>query len=233
MADPDGFGGLEHTTLSPKDFIPKNGNGKKNKYAKKWKKTKINSLIWCANAIRGKESSLKAKLTREVALTIFSSFYGGTLVPSRQEHWEDKLGLNPGTLTKYSATRGLAIFTYLEYVGAFNFIKPILNSIPGVPELGFLDKVIEYGFWGNFAVSASFNLGVRYTLSKLKGKRIPPASLYAILPNSVEFAGIGVSKTYNKIKEPLTQKIKSVWQDYQNEKQIFFEEIYGEKNQKL
>lgn len=164
-------------------------------------KMKHRAKLWSLNSIRNRDNSLKGKILREVNLSLFSSFYGGSLLPHRQHEWEELLGLEQGTLTRYSSTRGLAIFTGLEYLGVFEVFLPLIDKIPHISDLNFIDDGAGYGFWGNLAVSSALNLGFRYPLSK-KGKAIPPISLfYAPAVITIDFAGRNAKKFYNLAKK--------------------------------
>ncbi len=171
----------------------KNSN-KNNRKRISFKKRKIKTLIWCANAIRDnhRQKNFYEKAIREVALTLFSTFYAGNLTPKRQKHWEKKLGVESGTFTRYSATRGYAIFTGLEYLGILEIAPLLLDLIPGVAESKLVDNVLEYGFLGNAAVSGLINLGIRYPLSKFYGKRIPAISAYSGAVNTLDLMGRGI-----------------------------------------
>lgn len=196
--DPNRYGFLEKKTLSPENGKPKRS---------KFKRARIKTLLWCANAIRenGEEKSIYQKITREVALSLFSTFYGGTLLPKRQEHWEKKLGVDPGTFTRYNATRGQVIFTGLEYFGVFKVFSPLIDLIPGAAELKSIDSVTNYAFWASTIFSTVYNLGVRYPLS-LRGKRSPPLSLYAGFTNSMDLIGRGISYGVKQISGEVKDK---------------------------
>ena len=165
------------------------------------KRMKLKALKWSLRAIRGESNSLKGKVAREIGLTLFSTFYAGNLVASRQEHWEKKLGLEAGIFTRYSSTRGYGIFTGLEYFGVFELMSPILDLIPGYTELksttNAIDLGIDLGFWGHAAISGGINLW-RYTLSRSRGARIPSPSLYTLGINGLDFGGLGIAKTAKK-----------------------------------
>jgi hypothetical protein len=181
-------------------------NGRKSSFKRKYAQT----LIQWKNIIRDnhENKTFYEKVTREVALSLFSSFYAGNLTPKRQKYWENKLGVAPGTFTRYSATRGFAIFTGLEYLGAFQVVSPLLDLIPGATELKSIDNLVNYGFLLSVAVSAPINLLIRYPLSKFKGKHIPPPSLYAVGANLADVAGRGIAWGYRNVKDPIKKMHK-------------------------
>ncbi|MEK6945804.1 MAG: hypothetical protein AABW63_03350 [Nanoarchaeota archaeon] len=148
------------------------------------------------------------KIIREIGLTLFSSFYGGSVLPHDQEHIENKLGLNPGTLTKYSATRGQILFLGLEYVGAFHFLEPIVNLIPYINDLNNSIDGVENAYLINAAVSIGCNI-FRYIQSK-KGKRIPAISLYTLGILGLQHGVRGVKWTYKQVKAPIKEKLREV-----------------------
>jgi hypothetical protein len=149
------------------------------------------------------------KIIRELGLTIFSSLYGANVLPKQQEKIENNLRLKPGTLARYSATRGQALFLGLEYVGAFHFLGPLINALPYIGDFNHSNNIIENGYLINSAISVSINIP-RYLLAKYRGKRIPSISIYASLILGLQGSAKGLEWTYKKTKDPIREKLREV-----------------------
>jgi len=173
----------------------------------KIKNAKLNAFKWSLKTIRGEAHTWQSKIAKEVGLSLYASFYGGTLGNDRQEQKENNLGLPAGTLTRYSSTRGYFIFTGLEYAGVFEALMPLLDLIPGVSELRSVDNAVGIGFIASAGISALYNWGVRYPRSK-KGKRMRPFSLYGFSIEGADAIGRGIAWAYRKAKDPVKAKYK-------------------------
>ncbi len=192
------------TRVSLDDILQSNGKSISEKSALEKRFHKIADF-----GLRAFQEDSNHKIIREIGLSLFSSFYGGSVLPHDQENIENKLGLKPGTLTRYSATRGQVLFLGLEYVGAFHFLEPIINLIPYINDLNNSVDGIENGYLINAAVSVSFNTW-RYISSKYKGKRIPAISLYTLGVLGAQKFVEGISWAYKQVKAPIKEKLGEV-----------------------
>jgi hypothetical protein len=147
---------------------------------------------WGIRKHRTKKTSLWHKAQKEAGLTLYSALYGGNLPSKEQLEKEDLLHLEHGTLTRYSATRGFALFLGLEYSGFVEGINPLISHIPFMEKMNYTGDNAEYVYWAITAAGVAINAG-RYYRAKFKHKPFPAISWYSGLVNAINLSGKGIN----------------------------------------